>query len=199
MRYTLKPEWTAAHDNGTFNIYRMMSTDPAAHAALWRYALTFDLMTKVSWFNGPIDDPIQLWLDVPATCDASDRGCPPRTRAGPAVRDRRAHLQHRVRRGRGRHRQPLPRELGPVGAWQAGPKGATCERTKDPADLALDIRLIGAAYLGDASLHEFAKAGWIEELRPGAIAASGRCLADRHRPVLPVHLLTVYPWQVGHQ
>ena len=53
MRYNVKPDWTAAHDDGKFKIYRMMSVDPAAHAALWRYALTFDLMAKVSWFNGP--------------------------------------------------------------------------------------------------------------------------------------------------
>ena len=80
-----------------------------------------------------------------------------------------------------RHRQPIPRERGPV-AHRGQPKGATCARTKDRADLALDIRLLGAAYLGDADLHAFAKAGWIEELRPGRSRHWTPHCARRPRP-----------------
>ncbi|GAA0653785.1 hypothetical protein GCM10009535_35410 [Streptomyces thermocarboxydovorans] len=48
--------------------------------------------------------------------------------------------------------------------------GATCERTGDPADLALSVRELGAAYLGGVSLAARAAAGRVRELRRGALA-----------------------------
>ncbi len=184
MRYNVKPDWNDSHDDGTLNIYRLMSADPAAHAALWRYAVTFDLMAKVKWFNAPVDDPIQLWLEYPrhATRQIED-----------ALYVRVLDLQSAIAA------RTLSTECDVVvditdnrfpenaGRWRiaGGPKGTTCERTKEPADVALDIRLIGAAYLGDASLHEFAKAGWIEELRPGAVTALDGALRTETPPYCP--------------
>jgi len=48
--------------------------------------------------------------------------------------------------------------------------GASCERTTDEADLACDVKELGAAYLGDQVLGGLAAAGRIRELRPGAVA-----------------------------
>ncbi len=51
-----------------------------------------------------------------------------------------------------------------------GPGGATsCERTSDPADIALDVRDLGAAYLGGTRLGSLAAAGLVTELRPGTL------------------------------
>ena len=41
--------------------------------------------------------------------------------------------------------------------------------TSDPADLSLDVRELGAAYLGGRSLAALASAGLIVEHRPGAL------------------------------
>lgn len=184
MRYNVKPEWTDAHDNGIFNIYRLMSSDIAAHAALWRYALNFDLMAKVKWFNAPVDDPIQLWLQHPRH----------------AIRQIEDALYVRVLDlPSAMAARTLSRECDVVaevtderfpqnaGRWRiaGGLGGATCERTKDRADLTLDIRLLGAAYLGDASLHEFAGAGWIEELRQGSVAELDAALRTETPPYCP--------------
>ena len=170
MRYNVKPDWTDSHDDGTLNIFRLMSTDPAAHAALWRYALTFDLMTKVKWFNAPIDDPIQLWLEYPrhATRQFEDALYVRVLDLPSAIAARTFGTEYDVVVDVADSRFP-----DNAGRWRiaGGPEGATCERTTDPASLSLDIRLLGAAYLGDASLHDFARAGWVEELRPGSIAA----------------------------
>ncbi len=46
------------------------------------------------------------------------------------------------------------------------------ERTDAPADLALDIRELGAAYLGGTSLIELAGAGFVTERTPGAVQAA---------------------------
>jgi hypothetical protein len=45
-----------------------------------------------------------------------------------------------------------------------------CERTGRAADLALDVRELGAAYLGGTRLGTLAAAGLVRELRPGAVA-----------------------------
>ena len=184
MRYNLKPEWTAAHDDGTFQIYRMMSRDPAAQAALWRYALSFDLMSKVSWSNAPIDDPIQLWLTHPrhATRQLEDALYVRLLDLPSAMTARTYSAECDVVVGVSDARYPEN-----AGRWRitTGRSGATCVRTTDPADLALDIRVLGAAYLGDASLRDFARAGWIEELRPGALSALDTSMHSDAPPYCP--------------
>jgi hypothetical protein len=42
-------------------------------------------------------------------------------------------------------------------------------RTDDAADLALDVRELGAAYLGGTRLAALAAAGLVSESRPGAV------------------------------
>lgn len=184
MRYTFKPEWTDSHDNGIFNIYRLMSSDPAAHAALWRYALTFDLMATVKWFNAPIDDPIQLWLEYPrhATRQFEDALHVRVLDLPPAIASRTLSTECDVVIDVTDNRFPEN-----AGRWRiaGSPMGATCARTKDPADVALDIRLLGASYLGDATLREFTDAGWVEELRPGAISSLDAALRTEIPPYCP--------------
>ena len=46
---------------------------------------------------------------------------------------------------------------------------ATCSRTSDAADLALDIADLGAAYLGGTRIGAVAAAGLVTESRPGAV------------------------------
>ena len=74
------------------------------------------------------------------------------------------------------------------GRWRltGDPKGATCERTADAADLSLSVRELGAAYLGGVSLASLAAAGRVRELRQGALAeASLAFLASGLAPWLP--------------
>jgi hypothetical protein len=63
--------------------------------------------------------------------------------------------------------------------------GASCKRTEEPADLALSVRELGAAYLGDASLMELAGAGWVRELRPGALTEASVAFGSVVAPWLP--------------
>ena len=65
LRYALKAKWGNGYAEGTLVIYRLMSVDAAAHAELWRYCFATDLMTSTSWWNVPVDDPIQTWLEHP--------------------------------------------------------------------------------------------------------------------------------------
>ena len=66
-----------------------------------------------------------------------------------------------------------------AGRWRvsADADGAACSATTDPADLALDVRELGAAHLGGTTLGELARAGLVHEHRPGALAAAARAWA----------------------
>jgi predicted acetyltransferase len=66
-----------------------------------------------------------------------------------------------------------------------GPSGATCEATNDPADLTLDVRELGAAYLGGTSLVSLTAAGLVREDRAGAVAALSVALRSALEPDTP--------------
>jgi predicted acetyltransferase len=60
---------------------------------------------------------------------------------------------------------------GNAGRWHlraGGPGQASCERTDAPAELTVDIRELGAVYLGGTRLGQLAAAGLVREHRPGA-------------------------------
>jgi predicted acetyltransferase len=73
------------------------------------------------------------------------------------------------------------------GRWRltGDPKGASCARTEDAADLALSVRELGSAYLGGVSLDALAAAGRIRELRQGALAEASLAFASTVAPWLP--------------
>jgi predicted acetyltransferase len=73
-----------------------------------------------------------------------------------------------------------------AGRWQLSgdEKGATCTRTEDPADLAMDVRELASVYLGGSTLAVLARAGLITELRPGAVTDASRAFATDLAPWL---------------
>ncbi|MFI0976267.1 GNAT family N-acetyltransferase [Streptomyces sp. NPDC021093] len=58
----------------------------------------------------------------------------------------------------------------------------TCERTRTQADLRLSAAELGAAYLGGPTLTALAAAGRIQELRPGALAATSVAFRGPREP-----------------
>ena len=65
----------------------------------------------------------------------------------------------------------------------AGPGGATCAPTSEPAHLALGVEELGAAYLGGTTLVSLASAGRVRELRPGALVATSRAFRGDVEPL----------------
>jgi predicted acetyltransferase len=183
-RYAVTPRWDHAGPDGVVGVRAAEALDPAAYAALWRYLAAIDLTATVTFRNRPADDPL-------------------------------VHLASDVRRCRLGWRDGLHLRLVDVGAalaartyacpvdvvldvedtfcpWNSGrwrltgdTKGASCARTTDPADLALPVRDLGAAYLGGPSLHALAGAGTVRELRTGALAEAATALRGGVEPWLP--------------
>ena len=63
---------------------------------------------------------------------------------------------------------------------------ATCERTTGPADVALPVHALGAAYLGGTRLGPMAAAGLVAELRPGTLASLSAALSWDPAPWCPM-------------
>jgi predicted acetyltransferase len=151
-------------------IRELVAVDPAAGAALWQNLLDRDLVTSVTAELRPADDPVLHQL-------LDQRRARARLGDGLWVRviDLPAALSGRAYSGPVDVVLEVTDELlpGNAGRWRlraAVPGGARCERTTQPADLALDVRELGAAYLGGTRLGTLAQAGLVRELTPGAVA-----------------------------
>ena len=82
----------------------------------------------------------------------------------------------------------MPRTLSaarlPAARSGAG-MAATCEPAAGPADLALDVSALGAAYLGGTRLGPLAGAGLVTERRRGALAALSAAMSWDPAPWCP--------------
>ncbi|MCX5234182.1 GNAT family N-acetyltransferase [Streptomyces prunicolor] len=183
-RYFVKPEWDEQGPKGTVRLRDLEALDPASYAALWRYLCDIDLTGKVAMHNRPVDDAWQhLVSDI--------RRCAVQQHDSLHVRlvDLGAALEART------YQTPVDVVFEVADAfcpWNEGSwrltgdaKGASCKRTSEPADLALSVRELGAAYLGGVSLVSLAGAGRVRELRAGALAEASLAFGSTVAPWLP--------------
>lgn len=184
-RYFVKPEWNSHGPNGEVQLRDLEALDPAVYAALWRFLFDIDLTSKISLRSRPVDDAWQhLVSDI--------RRCGIRQQDSLHVRlvELGAALEART------YQTPVDVVFEVEDAfcpWNEGrwrltgdAKGvASCKRTEEPADLALSVRELGAAYLGGVSLVSLAGAGRVRELRAGALAEASLAFGSTVAPWLP--------------
>lgn len=184
-RFRIKPDWGPGGAEGVVQLSSLEAVDPAAHGALWRFLFDIDLTRCVVAHRLPVDEPaLHLVSDV--------RRCGLRVVDDLYLRlvDIGAALRART------YQAPLDVVFEVEDAfcpWNEGrwrltgdPKGATCERTADAAEVSLSVRELGTAYLGGVSLSSLAGAGRVWELRQGALAeASVAFLTSGPAPWLP--------------
>jgi len=175
-------------------VRELMAADDAVSGVLWTDLLTRDLTTEFRADRRPVDDPLQFQL-----ADAR------RTRA--KLTDNlwvRLTDVPKALAGR-RYSSPVDvvievrDEILPsnVGRWRLTATGgadaahgwgltATCGPATGPADLALDVRELGAAYLGGTPLTTLAGAGLVTELRPGAVRQLSTAMSWQPAPWCPM-------------
>jgi predicted acetyltransferase len=163
-----KADWSETGPDYTVTVREAVALDaPAAHA-LWTRLLDLDLVGKVVVRRRPVDDALlNLLVDI--------RAAGVRVVDGLWVRlvDLPAALAAR------RYQAPVDVVLdvrddllpANAGRWrlEGGPDGARCERTEAEPDLALDVRELGAAYLGGSTLTALACAGLVTVHRPAVL------------------------------
>ena len=156
--------------DSALTVWELVSADPAAGAALWRDLLSRDLVTEITADLRPADDPLLYQLLDPrrARLQLSDNLWV-RIIDLPAALTRRAYADP-VDVVLEVTDELLPANAGRWRLRSAGADGAaTCARTDEPADIALDVRELGAAYLGGTRLGALAAAGLVTEVRPGTL------------------------------
>ncbi|WP_232247655.1 GNAT family N-acetyltransferase [Kitasatospora azatica] len=185
-RYTMADRWQEANAASEVLVREVTAADPGARAALWGFLLDLDLTETVLAPSLPLDDPLQHLVSDPRRLQPKlvDALYVRLVEVGDALRSRRYAAPVDVV-------LEVTDEFCPwnSGRWHlhsTGPdKGAACEPTEAPADLALSVRELGAAYLGGTELSSLAGAGLVRELRPGALAEASRAFGWDVAPWLP--------------
>lgn len=177
VRYATTPAVDAGVFGGTVRVRDVLATTPAAYAALWRYVLDLDLTDTVV-ARVPVDDPLPLLL-----ADAR--------RARPVLSDQ-LHLRL-VDVGAALSQRTYATEVDVVlevrdafcpwnaGRWRLSAEpggGAVCERTGAAAHIALDVRELGAVYLGGGSLRALEAAGRVTGERAAVSRLSRACAGE---------------------
>ncbi|GAB7039842.1 MULTISPECIES: GNAT family N-acetyltransferase [Catenuloplanes] len=167
--------------SATLQVKELVAATAAARLDLWRFLFGVDLTARVTYHHAPLDEPLLYLADDPGWLGTRwEHGLWLRVRDVPAALSAR------------RYALPvdvvlevtdalLPRNAG---RWhlRGGPDGATCERTTAPAALALDVRDLGAAYLGGTPLAALAGAGLVEERGAGTLAAANAAFGWHRAP-----------------
>ena len=190
--YTGVDTWNSFLPENVLTVRELMAADPAASAALHADLLSRDLTTEFRLSARPVDDPLLYQLADPR-------------RARPQLNDNlwaRIVDLPRALAGRG-YSCPVDvvlevrDEILPdnAGRWRltttaeapGGGLAASCVPAPagSPADLALDVTELGAAYLGGTRLGTLAGSGLVTELRPGAARQLSAALAWDPAPWCP--------------
>ncbi len=179
-------KWEKARPASTLEVWAVVG-EPAARLALMRRVLDFDLVASVKVGTVGVDDPLLSWLGGPRS--ASDVA----TYDGLWVRlvDLPAALQDRAW---GAPCDVVVEVADTAAPWNAGtwrihadPSGtAVVEHSSAEPDLALDVAVLGAAYLGGANLVARHRAGLVAERRPGAVRELWRAMRTDVAPAAAV-------------
>jgi predicted acetyltransferase len=168
--YRTKNTWSDGGADGTVQVVELVAADPDAEARLWRFLLDTDLAGTITAWNLPVDTPLlHLVADVRRL----------QARKADGLWVRLVDLAEAL---------PLRRYDGPLdvvvevadehcpwntGRWRlhVADGSMSCERTDRGSDVSLDVRQLGAAYLGGTRLVDLGTAGLVTEHTPGALAA----------------------------
>jgi len=185
--------WASFLPENVLTVRELMAADPAASAALCADLLSRDLTTEFRLPRRPVDDPLlyqladprrvrpklndNLWVrivDLPRALAGRRYACP--VDVVLEVRD------EILPANAGRWRLSTTAEApggGLAASCVPAPAGA-------PADLALDVAELGAAYLGGTRLGAMAGSGLVTELRPGATRQLSAALGWDPAPWCPM-------------
>lgn len=194
--WRIETGWDSGGPRHTVHVTEVVATDLGAYRDLWTFLFSIDLSRRLTFGHAALDEPLPLLLDEPRRLD---------TRIGDGLYVRLVDVPAAL--SARRYAAPadvvleltddlLPSNAGcfrlrtttPAGpADPAGPAGlaAECAPTEDAADLVLDVRELGAAYLGGVPLTELALAGRVRETTPGALPAASIAFGWHRAPVGP--------------
>lgn len=150
-----------AHANGEVVITELITETAAAHASIWSYLTRIDGCPNVTSWNTPMDDPLPKMVLEPRRVQLKGAYDALWIRILDVV----AALTGRTYEQDGELVLDVADADRPAigGTFRLSIIGgtATCERSDDPADLSIDVDVLGALLLGDGGGHTYAAANRI--------------------------------------
>jgi predicted acetyltransferase len=162
--YRHKMDWNEGVSSGQVSVIEAIAGDAPALAEMWRYLLGIDWIATIASWRVPPDHPLFFVL-------AETRRMRYRMGDGLWVRlvDVGAALSGRTYPEDGELVLEVRDAFCPwnEGRWRLA--GGAAERTDAEAHLALDVTVLGSAFLGGIRFAQLAQGGRVEELKRGAI------------------------------
>jgi len=178
--YRRESGWADGSSSAKLEVQEAIGATAQATAEIWRYLLDVDWTETISAFGLPLDHPLFLLL-------ANARRARMRTADSLWVRlvDVGAALSGRKYATEGRIVFEVRDATCPwnEGRWLL--ENGRAERTEDAAEIALDVDVLGSAYLGAVSFAQLREALRLEEMRPGAVERADALFAWRPLPWCP--------------
>ncbi|WP_370325007.1 GNAT family N-acetyltransferase [Euzebya sp.] len=165
------PERTSGRPHAVLTLIEMAGVDAQAEASMWRYLLSHDLVQTVDARRRPVDDVLPLLL-------ADSRRVV--RRPGDALHVRVVDLPAALRARSYVDSAGVTIEVhdglleANDGTWrvEVAPEGVSVEPAEvSDADLRMDVKALGALYMGDVRLGRLAAAGMVDVLNPAVVPA----------------------------
>lgn len=182
--YRQRDSWSAGDADGSVEVEDLLAFDDEARRALWHYLTHVDLYPNVAWAECPLDDPIFLEVDRPRRLVVRRHDTLWLRLLDPV----RAFEARRYERD-GAVTLAVTDPLGiAAGTWRLTVEGgrAECRPAAGPAEVTLDCRAAGAAYLGGVPVLTLTRAGWAEGAAD-AVARLDGMLRTARAPWSPEH------------
>jgi len=162
--YRHKPEWEHGSTIAELRVLEAFGSSAEAMRDLWGFLLAIDWKATVKSWLLPPDHPLFLLLETPRRL---------RYRLGDSLWVRLVDVGAALSGRKYSSDESLVLEVTDEfcpwneGRWKV--EGGNAERTKEEPDLRLPVQSLGSAFLGGVQYAALARAGRVEEARPGAL------------------------------
>lgn len=185
LAYEADDKWgDAKQPLNTATVRELLALTPAAERALWHYVCSVDWIATVkSGYRAP-DDLLPLLLPDPRAARILTHADFLWVRILDVVRA----LEARTYAAAATLVLDVQDSAGLAGGTfrlDASPEGAVCAPSVESPDLTLDVRELGALYLGDESAVRLSALGLAAEETPGAAAVADGLFRTSRRPWCP--------------
>ena len=184
--YRIKEKWdyNSGLPQGSLRVLESAATSAIATKELWRYLFSVDLIDQVTGYFMPVDHPLtRMILEIRRL----------HARMNDAVWLRIVDIKEALTgRSYADEGSVVLDVIDNFCEWNSGrwkltarSSGHSLDEVSGEADLVLDIRDLGAVYLGGNTFAQLARAGRVEETAPGGIACADALFHTDHKPWCP--------------
>jgi predicted acetyltransferase len=178
--YRTHLEFEGFFSTGRTEVIEAIATTPQATAELWRYLCDIDWSATITCGLMPLDHPLFLLLSNPRRLDfhIGDSLWVRLVDVGAALSGREYVNAGKI----------VFEVRDAVCPWNEGRwslENGRAARTEEAAEIALDVDVLGSAYLGAVSFTELRDALRLEELEPGAVERADALFAWSPLPWCP--------------